>query len=320
MKILLTGASSMTGMWFAHALTKAGHEVHATFRQPKSHYDEPLRKARVQRAVAVCRPHWSVSFGDDAFLKLIQEEGPFDVLCHHGADVANYKSPTFDAVRAASANAYRVEEVFRTLRKTNCTRVVLTGSIFEPREGCGAGSELAISPYGLSKGLTAEIFRYYASHVGLSLGKFVIANPFGPFEEPRFTSYLMLCWAAGQAAEVRTPLYVRDNIHAEELAAIYARFVEQLPSSGYSQVHPSGYVGTQGDFTLRVAAETRQRIDAPCEVVLANQTEFAEPHMRVNSDRFDHASLDFDESRAWDNFVGYYKASFEQPAAAPTLA
>lgn len=319
MKILLTGASSMTGMWFAQALTKAGHEVHATFRQSKSHYDEPLRKTRVQRVAAMCHTHWNVSFGDDAFLKLIEEERPFDVLCHHGADVSNYKSPTFDPIRAASANAYRVDEVFQVLRKNDCKRVVLTGSIFEPREGCGEGSELAVSPYGLSKGLTAAIFRYYASHHGLSLGKFVIANPFGPFEEPRFTSYLMRCWAAGQAAEVRTPLYVRDNIHAEELAAIYVRFVEDLPASGFTQVHPSGYVGTQGDFTLRVAAETRQRIDAPCEVVLANQTEFPEPRMRVNSNRFDHAFLGFDETQAWDNFVGYYKASFEQPNRAPSL-
>jgi hypothetical protein len=46
----------------------------------------------------------------------------------------------------------------------------------------------------------------------------VIANPFGPLEEPRFCAYLVKTWAAGQVPEVRTPLYVRDNIHVSLLA------------------------------------------------------------------------------------------------------
>ena len=33
------------------------------------------------------------------FLALIAEEG-WDLLCHHGADVTNYKSPDFDTVAA----------------------------------------------------------------------------------------------------------------------------------------------------------------------------------------------------------------------------
>lgn len=31
-------------------------------------------------------------------------------------------------------------------------------------------------------------------------GKFVIANPFGPWKEPRFTAYLARCWLGGETA------------------------------------------------------------------------------------------------------------------------
>ena len=58
---------------------------------------------------------------------------------------------------------------------------------------------------------------FYCEAAGLPLGKFVIPNPFGPFEEPRFCAYLIRQWQAGQAAEVRTPAYVRDNIHVDLL-------------------------------------------------------------------------------------------------------
>ena len=43
MKILFTGASSFTGMWFARALASAGHDVVATFRKRPEAYDDELR-------------------------------------------------------------------------------------------------------------------------------------------------------------------------------------------------------------------------------------------------------------------------------------
>ena len=46
----------------------------------------------------------------------------------------------------------------------------------------------------------------------MRLAKFVIANPFGPLEEPRFTAYLAREWLGGRSAVVRTPEYLRDNI------------------------------------------------------------------------------------------------------------
>ena len=108
--------------------------------------------------------------------------------------------------------------------------VVLTGSVFEQNEGAGEPPLVAFSPYGLSKGLTAEVVRHRCHEFGLRYGKFVIPNPFGPLEEPRFCAYLIRSWKKGEVAQVNTPDYVRDNIHVSLLAAAYAKFVAKWRS------------------------------------------------------------------------------------------
>ena len=110
--------------------------------------------------------------------------------------------------------------------------------------------------------MTAAVFRFYAQDANMSLGKFVIPNPFGPFEELRFTAYLIRCWRDGKAATVNTPDYVRDNIHVSLLAKAYAAFVAGLPSqAGFSAHHPSGYVETQG--ALPAASPPKWKNDWP---------------------------------------------------------
>lgn len=306
MKILLTGGSSFTGYWFIKELAAAGHEVVAVFRRSEGHYIDEPRRTRVALLKKLCRPVHDVSFGDDRFLDLIGEGG-WDVLCHHGTESANYKSPDFDVPAALAANAFRLASVIQSLHKAGCGSIVLTGSVFGYDEGTGSAELHAFSPYGVSKGLTWQMFRYYAHAAGMPLRKFVIANPFGPFEEPRFTHYLMQNWLAGRKATVNTPAYIRDNIHVALLARAYCNFVTSSPD-GASRLGPSGYVESQGAFTTRFANEMRARLSVPCEFELKAQTAFPEPRMRINTD-FPEAELaSFDEAGAWDAIAEHYLA------------
>ena len=142
------------------------------------------------RVVEHCTPVYGCAFGDECFLDLLRA-ARWDVLCHHAAEVTDYKSPDFDVVAALTANARNLTAVLDALLAGGCRRVVLTGSVFAQNEGAGSQGLPAFSPYGLSKGLTAELFGYHLAVRGMRLGKFVIPNPFGPFEEPRFTAYLV---------------------------------------------------------------------------------------------------------------------------------
>ncbi len=142
---------------------------------------------------------------------------------------------------------------------------------------------------------------------GLDIGKFVIPNPFGPFEQERYCTYLVRSWLDGQTPEVRTPDYVRDNIPVDALAAAYATFATDL-SSG-NRLAPSGYLGTQGDFTRLFASEIGKRMQIATPYTLAEQTDFSEPMVRVNTDP---ALPNWDEARFWDALAEDYSRRLEK--------
>ena len=316
MKVVLTGGSSFTGFWFAKALVEAGHEVTALLSGADSAAAyNGIRAERVNMLKATCHTVFAAPFGGAAFFASLRRIGPFDRFCHHWAEVRDYRSPNFDAVAAVGANTRAILDLLRALRQAGCGRLVLTGSVFAQGEGIGEPPLLAFSPYGLSKGLTKEVFAYYCEREGVALDRFVIPNPFGPWEEPRFTDYLTRTWHKGEVARVATPRYVRDNIHVDLLAKAYADFVAAGDSAGGRRLGPSLYVETQGAFAERVAREVRARLGLACDLELGEQNDFPEPRMRVNTDACDAAARGWDEAAAWARFVGYYAARY---AAAPS--
>lgn len=307
MRVLFTGGSSFTGYWFIKELVSQGHDVVAVFRRQTEEYKDDIRRKRVDALCKVCHPIFFVSFGDNRFIDLLTARS-FDLLCCHGAEVTNYNKPDFDLTAAVANNTYQLPRVADALASSSC-KVLLTGSVFENDEGAGASDLRAFSPYGLSKAITWQVFRYYAEVKPLTLGKFVIANPFGPYEERRFTHYLMKSWSNHEMPTVNTPNYVRDNIHVSLLAKAYAHFAAGL-HNGISRINPSGYVESQGAFTHRVAAEVRKRLPWKCEFNLKDQTEYVEPRARINTDYCDPTSFGWLERAAWDEFAEYYDRLF----------
>jgi nucleoside-diphosphate-sugar epimerase len=312
-KILITGGSSFTGYWFIRELAAAGHEVFATFtRSGAEQYDE-LRARRINETVKLCNPVWNCAFGDDVFRKLIEQEKNWDLLCHHGAFVQDYKSIDFDVTSAVEANTNNLQETLARLTAANCDKLLLTGSVFEQDEGIGEQPLKAFSPYGLSKGLTSEIFKFWCQHFGMRLARFVIPNPFGPFEEKRFTAYLINNWLNGNTPSVNTPDYVRDNIHVSLLAKAYCQFAEEQARAGSrTRLNPCGYIESQGAFAQRLASEMKSRLGKPCDLELAKQEVFDEPRIRVNFDQSDSTALNWDEKAAWDALAEYYLANHDQ--------
>jgi UDP-glucose 4-epimerase len=307
MKIFFTGGSSFTGSWFIRELASAGHEVTAIFRRQADEYPDEIRRRRVIVTSRKSRHVYGCSFGDESFLALVGEGG-WDLLCHHAADVTNYRSPDFDTVGAVANNTRNLPAVLEVLKDVGCMRVLLTGTFFEGGEGAGSQGLPDLSPYGLSKALTAQMFRFYCAQASLSLGKFVIPNPFGPEEEPRFTAYLIKSWVTGGTPACSSPAYIRDNIHVSLLAKAYVRFAEDLPVvPGFTKINPSGYAESQGAFTLRVAQEMRPRLNLPCPVELKKQTDFPEPRVRINTDILDADALGWNEASAWDDMARYYQ-------------
>jgi len=306
MKILFTGASSFTGFWFVKTLAAAGHEVVCPVTKNLADYTG-ARGRRIEKLKPFCQLIPQMSFGSEDFLNVIRRHD-FVLLCHHAADVTNYKSPDFDALRAVQNNTHNLRAVLAAMNEHGMKAVVLTGSVFENDEGTGTEPLVAASPYGLSKALTFQKFRGVCNAMEVRLGKFVIPNPFGPFEEARFTAYLMRDWQAGKMAEVKTPDYVRDNIHVDLLALAYAAFVSRVAAAKAPllKINPSGYVESQGEFTQRVAREVKIRTGWACEWQWSRQTDFSEPLKRINTQPAVNLVPEWKEATAWDAFAEFY--------------
>jgi nucleoside-diphosphate-sugar epimerase len=307
MRILFTGASSFTGFWFVKTLAAAGHEVVCPVTGDLEHYAD-VRRQRVEKLKPLCRFILHAPFGSENFLNAIRENH-FDLLCQHAAEVRNYISPDFDVSRALHHHTLNLREVLAAMNSRGLKAVILTGTVFEPDEGAGDEPLRAFSPYGLAKGVTFQFFRYYCHEASVPLGKFVIPNPFGPFEEARFTAYLMRQWREGKSAEVKTPDYLRDNIHVDLLAAVYGQFVSLTATTANTaliKINPSGYVETQGDFAERVAREVRARTGWACALELLHQEDFREPLNRVNTEPAVKLVTEWNERAAWDAFVSFY--------------
>jgi UDP-glucose 4-epimerase len=59
-----------------------------------------------------------------------------------------------------------------------------------------------------------------------------------------------------------------------------------------------------------MAHELEPRLGVPCALELAEQTEFTEPRVRVNTDPLDAEALGWDEAGAWDKLAVYYREAF----------
>ncbi len=304
MNILLTGASSFTGYWFVKALSEGRHRVTAPLRGRLATYDG-VRRERARRLGEIATVVEDCPFGREAFLSLAASQR-WDVLAHHAAATANYRSLDFDILGAVAENTRNLATLLPSLAARGLKAVVLTGSLFEQDEGAGNAPMAAFSPYGLSKGLTAQVFRYWCGEFAVPLGKFVVPNPFGPFEEARFCQYVIRSWLTGATPIVRTPRYVRDNIHVDLLARLYAEFVGKVATNGAAlQLNPSLYPESQGAFALRLARELAPRLKVGTPIKFAEQTEFPEPAVRINTDLASPA--DWSESDAWDGIASYYR-------------
>lgn len=309
MNVLLTGASSFTGFWFAKTLKSHGHGVWAPLRAAKGSY-AGIRQERVAQLESLgVVLFWETPFGSDGFLNHVTEG--IDVICHHTAHVENYKSPDFDILSALQENTRNVKSFFERAKKAGIRAIVHTGSVFEEGEGCGELPLRAFSPYGLSKGLTHQILHYWSEHFGVPLSKFVIPNPFGPFEEPRFCAYLLQCWAKKTVVTVKTPSYIRDNIPVSLLALSYAHLVEKIYKNPTPiKWGPIGYVETQGAFAHRFAKEIGQRLGIECPIEFLPQTDFSEPIVRINTDLPNIEHLGWNEENAWSELADYYRRAY----------
>ena len=308
MRILLTGASSFSGLWLVRALVAAGAEVAAVARGHPDGYDA-LRRLRIERVARLARTRFGAAFGDAGFLELIEEAEPFDVLCLHHAEVGDFRRHDYDALAAARANTKNIERVLDRLRRRGLRRVVLTGSVFEADEGDGDRPLEAVGAYGLAKTVTASLVRHAAAACGIELFKITLPSPFGAFQAGGLADHLLRAWQTGEVPILRHPERVRDFVPIELFAAHYAAVaLGRMPAAG-GRANPSGHVESCAAFADRLAREMRPRLGKACRFAVADPPwTDGEPRCRFNTEPLPQLFDRTLHGRSWDRLALHYRA------------
>jgi UDP-glucose 4-epimerase len=315
MRLLLTGASSFTGAWFARTLAMEGYEVVAALRGPDQR-DATMRGRRLAFIRDCCRIVPEAPFGSEHFLELLRRE-PFDLLCHHGAEVGDYKCPDYDVEAAVRANCHDLEPVLEAFLAAGGRALVLTGSIFEADEGQGEAPLRAFNPYGLAKTLTWHRFRFAAERRGLAMGKLVVAAPFGPWEKDGFSASLMRAWVKGEVAVVRRPGVVRDHVAIAFLARAYARLARlTLAEPGTRRASPSGIALPLQDFAQLLSERMEPRLGRACRLIVADPPEASdEPLVRRNHEPMPELHDPAASVAMWDDYARYWLEAGQEPSS-----
>ncbi|MEZ5846399.1 MAG: NAD(P)-dependent oxidoreductase [Geminicoccaceae bacterium] len=292
-RVLLTGAASFTGAWITAALSARGAQVIAPLRGDCGgdgmEEGSRLRHLRIRLAGRTALLVEHAPTGSQRLLDLVDETGPFDLVCLHGADVGDFRSAGYDPLAAAARNCDGIDMLLARLARQGCRRIVVSGSLFEADEGGADGHRPAIGAYGLAKTLSWHCLRFAAERNGLAVGKVVIPHPFGPLEKPGLVSELMTSWQCGRIASIRHAARIRDFIPVQRLAGAYADFALDMPARpGLYRLAPGGLAESVGDFTARLAREMRPLLGRPCRFTAAavptGHPDDREPAVRINCD------------------------------------
>jgi UDP-glucose 4-epimerase len=299
MRLLITGALSLSGTEFARGLVAAGHDLHVAVRSSELDYDGS-RGQRLAELGRLGTIHTNVPHGTQALASLISQISP-DALLMHAHPMTGFRSADYDLFGAADEMTRMLPAELDALAATTGAAVIYSGSYYEPSAGMGTLRTPAVSPYGLSKTVVYESLRMHAATRGVGVYKFVIPNPYGPGEEGRLGNHLADVWRSGGTPVIRTPRYLRDNIPMAELVVRYVDYVA-AGSARAAELRPSGYIETQGNFVGRVAREVGTRIGRELPVDYLFDAPHDEPMAILNDGSHSPGFADHEQSY-WDAYA-----------------
>ena len=307
-RILLTGGSSFTGFWFARRLVESGFSVCCPLPNDKRSY-EGIKKRRLDTLAETVDLFYNIPFGSVEFINLL--DGHFENLCLHGAFVKGYQNNDFGFGKAVGQNLNEIDRVFEKAKQNGCLGIIWTSSIFEDAvntdEEFSKGSALPWFKYALSKKISYLSAREIALNSGLSFLRYIIPNPFGPYEDKKLTFHIIKSLHLGNDVSLKTPYYIRDMIHVEHLASDYVRCIQSLDGLCESSTNrPSEYPLSIMEFATILCEEYNKRYGSNHKVIKSEQENHKEPAKMFNNQKGRLSLPDYDDAKSWDHIFQYY--------------
>ncbi|RVX46662.1 nucleoside-diphosphate-sugar epimerase [Nonomuraea polychroma] len=203
-RALVTGASGFIGGHLARRLAELGADVHAVSRGPAA--DPGMRWHRAD----LREP--------DATARLLAEVSP-EVIFHLAGEVNGARDPGMVAPTLAG-NLQSTVNVLTAVASREC-RVVLAGSIEEPRPGNGHAA--APSPYAMAKSAAARYADLYHRLWGVP---YTIVRPsmvYGPGQRDttKLVPYVTLALLHGDEPQLTSGAKVADWVYVDDVVSAF---------------------------------------------------------------------------------------------------
>lgn len=215
-RILITGATGFIGSALAHLLRQHGNDVIGVHKHPLTHSDRGAENM-------VC-----VDSDSPASCDLLVAEYRPDVIVHLGGIVSGDQSPErIQPMLVAHVNA--TVNWLCAARSHGVRRVIVTGSMEEPREGEGPPQ----SPYALSKLACRSYVDYFRAQGLVDAVQVGVAMGYGPGQRDRtkLVPHVIEQIRAGKPPVISSAERLADWVYIDDITRALALmlFVDELP-------------------------------------------------------------------------------------------
>src|SRR5210317_1793963 len=108
-KILITGVSSFTGMWFANTLADSNFKVFGLLTKNKHDY-KSIELKRIKNLHSKIKIIDKTTYNSIKFKKIL-ENYKFDYFHYHGCYTKNYDKKHFKFYKANHINNYNIDKI-----------------------------------------------------------------------------------------------------------------------------------------------------------------------------------------------------------------
>jgi UDP-glucose 4-epimerase len=235
-KALVTGATGFIGRHLCTRLVEHGAEVHAISRreQPPGHDLVEWHRADIADS--------------DAVQALVQSVGP-DTVFHLGSQVCG--DPGHQFVRPMlESNLLGTVNLLTAVQDAGCRRMVMTGSVVEPRNDAAA-----TSPYAAAKGAATGYARMFHTLYGTPVVCLRLAMVYGPgqLDSDKLIPHVVTSLLQGEAPRISSGRWEVDWVYVDDVveALLMAAAADEL--EGHTLDIGSGDVASVRSVAERLA-------------------------------------------------------------------
>ncbi len=261
--VVISAASSFTGMWLAKTFVGAGSRVFALFaRENANAYEGTIQAMRL---------HLLEEAGVNLVFDVPAESGAmaawihrhrFDLFIHHHHHMLDYRVAIYDLARSRKVALEPLPELIAALEHSGVPAVIYSSTYFE-------NLSLAESPYGFSKGEVWKALVPLCVSRGIALGKVIIGNPIGAWEnEDRLIPSLVRASRERAIFALRAPAAKNWAVPVSVLCTNYLKAAAALRTYPEYVVVPSLGAMTNAQLAEVALLElVQKRLGlAPCQV------------------------------------------------------